>query len=56
MCTRKKPLCSFGSVSHTIMAEPDAYQAFLTRLEQPPSPNAALRKTMQTSAPWERKK
>lgn len=40
MCTRKKPLCSFGSVSHTIMAEPDA----------------ALRKTMQTSAPWERKK
>ncbi|ATO31495.1 hypothetical protein DDI_0327 [Dickeya dianthicola RNS04.9] len=67
MCTRKKPLCSFGAVSHdvaedelneqhTIMAEPDAYQAFLTRLEQPPSPNAALRKTMQTPAPWERKK
>lgn len=39
-----------------IMADPDAYQEFLTRLDQAPSPNAALRKTMQTLAPWEQKK
>lgn len=28
---------------------------FLNRLDQPPAPNAALRKTMQTPAPWEQK-
>ncbi|MCU1796357.1 DUF1778 domain-containing protein [Pectobacterium polaris] len=39
-----------------IMADPDAYQEFLARLDQVPSPNAALRKTMQTPAPWEQKK
>lgn len=39
-----------------IMADPEAYQVFLTRLDQAPAPNAALRKTMQTSAPWEQKK
>ncbi|TYL44170.1 DUF1778 domain-containing protein [Dickeya sp. ws52] len=39
-----------------IMADPDAYQEFLARLDQTPSPNAALRKTMQTPAPWEQKK
>ncbi|MBA5200345.1 DUF1778 domain-containing protein [Pectobacterium aroidearum] len=39
-----------------IMACPDAYQEFLTRLDQPPAPNAALCKTMQTPAPWEQKK
>lgn len=39
-----------------ILANPDAYQEFLTRLDQPPEPNAALRKTMQTPAPWDRKK
>lgn len=39
-----------------IIADPEAYQAFLTRLDQAPAPNAALRKTMQISAPWERKK
>lgn len=39
-----------------IMADPDAYQAFLTRLDETPAPNAALRKTMQTLAPWEQKK
>ncbi|PWD63442.1 type II toxin-antitoxin system TacA family antitoxin [Pectobacterium parmentieri] len=39
-----------------IMADPDAYQKFLARLDQAPSPNAALRKTMQTFAPWEQKK
>lgn len=31
-----------------IMADPEAYQAFLTRLDQAPAPNDALRKTMQT--------
>ncbi|MDG0806364.1 DUF1778 domain-containing protein [Pectobacterium brasiliense] len=36
-----------------IMADPDAYQEFLARLDQVASPNAALRKTMQTPAPWE---
>lgn len=36
-----------------IMADPEAYQEFLARLDQTPSPNAALRKTMQTPAPWE---
>ncbi|MGK4333575.1 DUF1778 domain-containing protein [Lonsdalea quercina] len=39
-----------------IMANPEVYQEFLARLDQAPSPNAALRKTMQTSAPWEQKK
>ncbi|ADM96756.1 Putative helix-turn-helix protein, copG family [Dickeya dadantii 3937] len=39
-----------------IMADPDAYPEFLARLDQAPSPNAALRKTMQTPAPWEQKK
>lgn len=39
-----------------IMADPQAYQAFLTRLDQAPAPNAALRKTMQTPAPWEQEK
>lgn len=39
-----------------IMADPEAYQEFLGRLDQAPSPNAALRKTIQTPAPWEQKK
>ncbi|MEI7240070.1 DUF1778 domain-containing protein [Pectobacterium brasiliense] len=34
-----------------IMAGPDAYQEFLARLDQVASPNAGLRKTMQTPAP-----
>lgn len=37
-----------------IMANPDAYAKFLTRLDEQPSPNASLRKTMQTPAPWEK--
>lgn len=41
---------------HIIMADPEAYQEFLDRLDHPPEPNAALRKTMQTPAPWEQKK
>ncbi|KAA8997655.1 DUF1778 domain-containing protein [Affinibrenneria salicis] len=39
-----------------IMADPEAYQEFLARLNQAPALNAVLRKTMQTSAPWEQKK
>lgn len=39
-----------------IMADPDAYQEFFTRLDQAPASNVALRKTMQTLAPWELKK
>ena len=31
-----------------------AYAQFVARLDQPPQPNARLRKTMQTPAPWER--
>ncbi|MCC4614435.1 DUF1778 domain-containing protein [Xanthomonas campestris pv. asclepiadis] len=37
-----------------IAASPDAYAAFLARLDMPPQPNARLRKTMQTPAPWEK--
>ncbi|WP_413725620.1 DUF1778 domain-containing protein [Sodalis sp. RH16] len=39
-----------------IMADPETYQKFLVRLDRDPTPNAALRKTMQTPAPWEQKK
>jgi len=39
-----------------IMAGPKAYQEFLARLDQAPAPNAELRKTVQTPAPWEQKK
>lgn len=39
-----------------IMADPGAYQDFLSRLDQAPAPNAALRKTMKTPALWEQKK
>ncbi|KHS85777.1 DUF1778 domain-containing protein [Pectobacterium carotovorum] len=39
-----------------IMTDLEAYQQFLARLDQAPAPNAALRKTMQTPAPWEQKK
>lgn len=39
-----------------IMADPQAYQEFLARLDQAPAPNDALRKTMQTPAPWEQEK
>jgi uncharacterized protein (DUF1778 family) len=37
-----------------ISASPEAYAAFLARLDMPPQPNARLRKTMQTPAPWEK--
>ncbi|HRQ56914.1 MAG TPA: DUF1778 domain-containing protein [Azoarcus taiwanensis] len=36
-----------------IAAGPEAYAAFLTRLDMPPRPNERLRKTMQTPAPWD---
>jgi uncharacterized protein (DUF1778 family) len=32
---------------------PKAYTAFLARLDAPPQPNARLRRTMKTAAPWE---
>jgi uncharacterized protein (DUF1778 family) len=35
-----------------IAAHPEAYQEFLVRLDKKPQPNDALKKTMQTLAPW----
>lgn len=35
------------------LLDPDAYAAFLARLDAPPEPNERLRKTLQTPAPWE---
>jgi uncharacterized protein (DUF1778 family) len=35
-------------------ASPQAYADFLTRLDAPPQPNERLRRTMQTTAPWDR--
>ncbi|WP_026871939.1 DUF1778 domain-containing protein [Inquilinus limosus] len=37
-----------------ISAGPEAYAAFLARLDVPPQPNERLRKTMQMKAPWEK--
>jgi uncharacterized protein (DUF1778 family) len=37
-----------------LTVSPEAYQAFLTRLEAPPKPNERLRAAMQAPAPWER--
>jgi uncharacterized protein (DUF1778 family) len=37
-----------------ILTSPDAYANFLAQLDMQPSPNARLRKTMQTPAPWEK--
>ncbi|AEH87579.1 DUF1778 domain-containing protein [Mesorhizobium opportunistum] len=34
-------------------AEPDAYAAFLARLDMSPHPNDRLRRTMATKAPWD---
>lgn len=33
--------------------DPRAFAKFTTRLDEPPQPNAALRKLMKTKAPWE---
>jgi uncharacterized protein (DUF1778 family) len=37
-----------------LMASPKAYADFLARLDRPPRPNARLRKTMRTRAPWDK--
>ena len=37
-----------------IAADPEAYAKFLARLDMQPNPGEGLRKTMQTSAPWEK--
>jgi len=37
-----------------ISTSPDAYAAFMARLDEPPHPNERLCKTMQTSAPWDK--
>ncbi|MGL6159965.1 DUF1778 domain-containing protein [Microbulbifer sp.] len=36
-----------------ILADPDAYKAFVERLDRPAQPNERLRKTLQTKPPWE---
>ena len=36
-----------------ISVSPQAYAAFLERLDMSPQPNERLRKTMQTRAPWD---
>ena len=33
---------------------PKAYAAFLERLDAPPAPNARLRRSLETAAPWEK--
>lgn len=35
-----------------IRATPEAYAAFLDRLDAPPQPNERLRQTMQAKLPW----
>jgi uncharacterized protein (DUF1778 family) len=35
-------------------ATPEAYAEFIALLDAPPQPNERLRKTMQTTPPWER--
>lgn len=37
-----------------IAGSPEAYAAFLARLDMPPQPNESLLKTMRTPAPWEK--
>lgn len=34
---------------------PEAYDAFVARLDQPPQPNERLVKTMRTPAPWDKR-
>ncbi|HXL66013.1 MAG TPA: DUF1778 domain-containing protein [Xanthobacteraceae bacterium] len=36
-----------------VSVTPEAYAAFLARLDAPAQPNERLRRTMQTPAPWE---
>lgn len=37
-----------------IVVSPDAYAAFLARLDMPPEPNERLRRTMQAKPPWDK--
>jgi uncharacterized protein (DUF1778 family) len=37
-----------------ILVGEDAYSKFLARLDAPPRPNARLRKTLRTPAPWDK--
>jgi uncharacterized protein (DUF1778 family) len=37
----------------TVALKPKAYAEFLAKLDAPPAPNARLRKSLQTPAPWE---
>jgi uncharacterized protein (DUF1778 family) len=42
-------------LDRTILAvSPRAYAEFLARLDAPPRPNARLRRTLKTAAPWEK--
>jgi uncharacterized protein (DUF1778 family) len=36
-----------------LTVSPEAYAAFLKRLDEPPHPNERLQRTMRTSAPWD---
>jgi uncharacterized protein (DUF1778 family) len=36
-----------------MIVSPEAYAAFVKRLDAPPSPNERLRRTMKSRAPWE---
>lgn len=36
------------------LVNPKSYAEFLKRLDAPPRPNARLRRTLHTSAPWEK--
>ncbi len=41
-------------LDHTVfVVSPEAYAEFLARLDAPPQPNERLRRTMQTTPPWE---
>lgn len=37
-----------------IKITPEAYAAFLERLDAPPQPNERLRKTLRSKAPWDK--
>ena len=37
-----------------VMATPEAYTAFLERLDAPPQSNERLRQTLNTPAPWDK--
>jgi uncharacterized protein (DUF1778 family) len=42
-------------LDRTVFAvEPKVYKEFLERLDAPPKPNARLRRTLETRAPWEK--